>query len=81
MYNPVMLKSKFDTLRRRKALSENRDLSIRTVAAESGLAVGTIQRVRSGDAGKVNLSTVETLCRYFAVSSIAEVIEYIPEDK
>lgn len=81
MYNPAMIKNNFDKLRRSKALVENRDISLRKVAEESGLSVGTIQRVRQGETAKVYVSTIETLCRYFCVTSISELIEYVPEGK
>jgi transcriptional regulator with XRE-family HTH domain len=74
----VMFQSNFDDLRREKALREKRDLSVNKVAAETGLSINTIQRVRIGDAGRVNLKTIETLMRYFEVGRIEEFIEYLP---
>ena len=74
-----MIRSHFQDLRRKKALEERRDISLRTVAKETGLALGTVQRVNSGHIDKVYLSTLETLCRYFGVQSISELIEYVAE--
>jgi DNA-binding Xre family transcriptional regulator len=71
--------SHFNDLRRRKAATEGRDISIRTVAKETKLAQATVQRLASpkaeGFAG-VRISTLETLCDYFNVASISELIEY-----
>lgn len=78
-HNASMFVSHFEVLRRTKALKENRDISLRRVAAESGLSLATIQRVKSGNMERLYLSTLDTLCRYFAVKSVSELIEYRPE--
>lgn len=74
-----VIQSHFNDLRRKKGLEEKRDISLRTVARETKLALGTVQRMASetdeGFAG-VRISTLETLCKYFGVSSIADLIEY-----
>ena len=74
-----MIQSHFQDLRRRKALDEQRDLSLRTVAKETGLSLDTVRRVNSGNIDKVYLSPLDTLGKYFKVQSIAELIEIIPE--
>lgn len=74
-----MLTSHFDDLRRRKAYREGRDLTLRTVAAESGLALTTITKVKRGDLSKLHVSTLETLCVYFDVKSISDLIEYVKD--
>lgn len=76
MYTFSMLTSRFDDLRRRKAYREGRDLTLRTVAAESGLALTTIIKVKRGDLSKLHVSTLESLCDYFDVKSIADLVEY-----
>jgi len=73
-----MLISHFEDLRRLKAFREKRDLPIRTIAEETGLSQGTILRVKNIKMARVYFSTLETLCRYFAVQSISELIEYAP---
>ncbi len=75
-----MIVSKFDLLRRQKAFEERRDLSLRTVAEESGLALGTIQRMNNGDISKIHITTVNALCRYFKLKSVSELIEYQEEE-
>ncbi|BCM88710.1 hypothetical protein IAD21_00552 [Abditibacteriota bacterium] len=71
--------SHFNDLRRNKAAREGRDISIRAVARETNLALATVRRMANpteeGFAG-VRISTLETLCSYFEVSSIADLIEY-----
>ncbi len=72
-----MIKSQFEDLRRKKALKERRDLSLRTIAKETGLALNTVQRVNNGNIDKVYLSTLNTLCAYFKVNSISELVEFV----
>ena len=74
-----MLKSRFDDLRRKKELEEKRDLPLRVIAADTKLALSTIQRVKTGPLGGLRLSTLETLCQYFSADSISDLIEYAPE--
>jgi DNA-binding Xre family transcriptional regulator len=80
MYNqPVMLVSRFDELRRHKSYVEKRDLPLRTIAKEAKLSLTTVNRVSRGDVLKVNVSTLESLCKFFQVKTISELVEYIPE--
>lgn len=74
-----MLVSKFNDLRRRKAAIENRDISTRTVAAETGLSPTTIQRASGKNIKNLHVHTLEKLCAYFQVKSIAELLEYVPD--
>lgn len=68
--------SHFNELRRKKAVAENRDISIRAVARETELALTTLQRVAdSKKVGGVRVSTLEALCRYFGVG-VGDLIEY-----
>jgi len=75
-----MLRSHFEDLRRHKAYREKRDLSIRTVALETGLSQGAVLRVKNLSMERVYLSTLETLCEYFGLKSLCELIEYVPGD-
>lgn len=75
----IMIRSNFDKLRRRKAFQENRNLPLRAIAQETGLSLGTIQRVSSGSMERINMSTLDALCGYFDVATIAELIEYEPQ--
>ena len=79
-----MIRSHFENLRHRKEFQEHRDLSIRTIAEETGLSQGAILRVKNLTMERISLSTLERLCRYFSVQSLSELIEYVsdarPED-
>lgn len=75
-----MMRSHFEQLRRRKAFVEQRNLPIRTIAEETGLSQGAILRVKNLKMERVYLSTLERLCRYFAVDSLSELIEYVREE-
>lgn len=74
-----MIKLHFNELLKKKALLEDRKLPVRTVAQETGLSAATIQRLRREDPGRVYFSTLNTLCHYFGLSNISELIEFIPE--
>jgi DNA-binding Xre family transcriptional regulator len=78
-YSVDMIVSKFDTLRRAKEFKEQRYLPIRTVAAESGIAPSTIQRVNKSELENVTVATLGKLCAYFEVSSISDLIEWKPD--
>ncbi|BCM90572.1 hypothetical protein IAD21_02426 [Abditibacteriota bacterium] len=71
-----MIESRFQDLRRRKAFEEKRNLPLRTIAEETGLALATVQRIASGKMGAVHMATLDTLCRYFKCQSLAELIEF-----
>ena len=73
-----MIKSHFEELCQKKARIEKRNLPIRTIARETGLSPGTIQRLNSGQIERVYGNTLDVLCCYFGVSSISELIEYVP---
>ena len=75
-----MIRSKVADLRRKKAFDEKRDLSVRTMAQETGLAVGTVQRLVKGDTERVYLSTLNTLCHYFGVKHIGDILEFVPDE-
>ena len=73
-----MIALKFAELKRQKALREGRDLTLRAIAAETGLSLDTIFRLNKGETGRVYLSTLDTLCRYFEVKEVGELLDYDP---
>lgn len=75
-----MIRAKFNRLRREKAFKENRDISLRTLAAETGLSLSTVQRLNKGELERVYLSTLDTVARYFAIDNIGQLLEYIPDE-
>lgn len=44
-----------------------------------GFSTGTLDSLRKGKS--LNLSTIENICEMLNVSSISEIVEYIPEEK
>ena len=76
-----MIRSHFEDLRRRKEYLENRDLPIRVVAEETGLSQSTVMRIKNVSMDMVFMSALETLCSYFDVKSLSELIEYEPEER
>jgi putative transcriptional regulator len=73
-----MIRAKIDDLIREKEYREKRRLSLKTIAGETGLAIGTVQKLRRGDVSRVYLSTLDTLCGYFGAGTIGDVLEYVP---
>ena len=72
-----MIQSFFGDLRREKEYREKRDLPIRTIALETGLSQGAILRVKNMTMERVSLSTLETLCRYFKVTSLCQLVDHV----
>ena len=75
------MRSHFEDLRRRKEFHERRDLSIRTIAEETGLSQGAILRVKNVTMERISLTTLERLCRYFNLKSLCDLLEYGPDEK
>ena len=73
-----MIRSKIDDLIREKEYKEKRRLSLATIAKETGLAIGTVQKLRNEDVSRVYLSTLDTLAVYFALTEIGQLLEYVP---
>jgi DNA-binding Xre family transcriptional regulator len=76
MYNPGVFISRLDDLRRKKSYEERRNISLRTIAEETGLALTTVHRVKAGPVDKIQLATLNTLCHYFKVDSLDAVIGF-----
>ena len=74
------MRSYFDDLRRKKEFLEKRNLSIRIIAEETGLSQGAILRVKNMTMERMYLSTIWTLCGYFDVKSICDLIELTSAD-
>ncbi|WP_395138281.1 helix-turn-helix domain-containing protein [Armatimonas sp.] len=56
-----------------------RKLPYRTLAEETGLAIGTLQRLMetSGEIERIDGNTLSRLCDYFGVS-LGELLVYVP---
>ena len=75
-----MIHSHFEDLRRLKALRDRRALPLRTIVAETGLSMGSLLRIKNLKTDRISLATLVTLCRYFEVKSISELLEWDPEE-
>lgn len=76
MLNCTVINSNFQKLKREKAARENRDLPLRTIAEEAELSLATVHKISTGKVQGVRLSSIDALCTYFGVATIAELIEY-----
>ena len=75
-----MIKTNFEYLITQKASKENRKIPASyNRSGNTGLSLTTIERVKKGITERVYISTLNTLCRYFSVGSISELIEYTPD--
>ena len=74
-----MIILKFGELKRQKALRDGRDLTLRKIAADTGLALNTVHRLNKGEGDRVYLSTLNVLCGYFGVSEVGDLLEYAPD--
>ena len=53
--NLLWFKTRFDELRQTKGLWEDRDISLRKVAEETGLSFNTLQQLRKGETERLTL--------------------------
>ncbi len=74
-----MIRFKAAEMRTQKEHREGRTLSLRTISKETCLSLGTVHRLMNGDFDSIHFSTLDILCRYFNVSEIGELIEYVPD--
>ncbi len=51
---------------------------IRTIAAESGASVSTVQRLMNNTMRRVPLDDLAMLCKYFGVG-VGDILEYTPD--
>lgn len=75
-----MIQSKFKTLVRKKSFEDNRNLTLRVIAEETGLSVTTVQRFNSDTVDRFDGKTLDKLCKYFCVSSLSDLIEFMPAE-
>lgn len=54
----------------------NGDISQQKLAEETGLAPSTIGKLYRNQANRVDMNTLDTLCKYFNVSSLTDLLEY-----
>lgn len=54
-------------------------LTIREVASRANLAYATVQGIRNDSSKRVDWDTLDALCKALEVSTLTELIEYVPD--
>lgn len=72
------MNSKLSLLVAARRIDTGRAPGIRTIAAESGASVSTVQRLMNNSIKRVPLDDLAMLCKYFGVG-VADILEYIPD--
>lgn len=57
-----------------------RRLTMQEVARRSGLAYSTVHDIYHGRAKRLDLDTLDALCRAIGVASLCDLFEYAPAD-
>jgi putative transcriptional regulator len=79
MLNEMAIQNRLKVLLAEKELRENRKLTYRTVAKETGLAIGTLTAYMTQQVERFDKSTLETLCEYLDCN-VGELLSYSPDD-
>jgi DNA-binding Xre family transcriptional regulator len=74
-----MIRSRFDELRARKTTLEQRRLPLRVISEETGIAIATLHRLSKSTMEGLQMGTINTLCKYFGLTDIGELLEYVPD--
>jgi DNA-binding Xre family transcriptional regulator len=74
-----MIKSHLAHLIAEKAKQENRKLSYRTVAKETGISYSTISRLARNEVTRYTDVMLSSLCGYLACS-VGDLLEYEPRE-
>lgn len=72
------MNSKLSILVAERRVRDGRAPGIRTIAAESGASVSTVQRLMNNSIKRVPLEDLGRLCKYFGVS-VCDILEYVPD--
>ena len=63
-----------------KEIELGRRLSVLGVAGEAGISRAAIQRLLDGDMQRIDVDTVDALCRFFAVQpGPVPFLQYVPD--
>lgn len=74
-----MIRSKLKRLRVDKEERERRKLTYKTISSETGLSEGVLVRLMNSKFDRVEVPTLDALCRYFDIG-IGDLLEYVPEE-
>lgn len=76
----MKVNSKLAILVAERRMQNGRAPGIRTIAAESGASVSTVQRLMNNTMKRVPLDDLAMLCKYFGVS-VGDILEYSPQEQ
>jgi len=79
MYNPDVFISHFDKLLLKKSALVGRRLSLRDVAAGAKISLVTVHKASRGPLDTLSLASVKSLCAYFEVKRLTDLIEWQPD--
>jgi putative transcriptional regulator len=71
----MTIQNRLKVLLAEKELRENRKLTYRTVAKETGLAIGTLTAYMTQNVNRFDKSTLETLCEYLSCD-VGDLLSY-----
>lgn len=72
------MNSKLSLLVAERRIELGRAPGIRTIAAESGASVSTVQRLMNNSIKRVPLEDLAMLCKYFKCQ-VGDILEYVPD--
>ena len=75
----MKVNSRLSILVAERRMREGRAPGIRTIAAESGASVSTVQRLMNNSIKRVPLDDLAMLCKYFGVN-VGDILDYTPDN-
>ena len=76
----MTIQNRLKVLLAEKELRENRKLTYRTVAKETGLAIGTLTAYMTQNVNRFDKSTLEVLCEYLSCD-VGDLLKYSNDDQ
>ncbi len=74
-----MIKSKLKVLIAQREIATGKKISYESLAAEVGLSKNTLNRLAEGKTDRVDLLTLDKLCRYFHCD-VGDLLAYEPDE-
>ena len=78
MLNEMAIQNRLKVLLAEKELREERKLTYRLVAQETGLAIGTLTEYMTQRVRRFDKTTLETLCNYLSCD-VGDLLGYSPD--
>lgn len=75
----MTIQNRLKVLLAEKELRENRKLTYRTVAKETGLAIGTLTAYMTQQVNRFDKSTLETFCSYLSCD-VGDLLKYSADE-